>query len=216
MEQAGILENTVIIYLGDHGYLLNDHKRFEKHMMWEEAIRSPLIVRAGSLAPTSLRNDALVEFVDLASTICDAIQVDHMPDDQGLSLWPIITQQKTNHKDTVFAEFLADNKAMVATKDWKYVYSTGLRDLAQGYATGNPPMGVTHRLYDLIQDQGETRSVAKDAENREVLEAMQRTMIHTFAKTHPNANELPDGLDVNGILAWYCVPPDEGADLGAQ
>lgn len=209
-------DQTLVVYLGDHGYLLGDHGRFEKHMMWEEAIRTPFIIKAGNTSVKPVRSDVLTEFIDLASTVMDAVHVDNIAGSQGKSLWPVILQQTNQHKDTVFAEFLADNKAMVCTKEWKYIYSTGQRDLAQGYATGNPPMGVKHRLYNLIQDSGETRDVSSGPENQEVIIKLQDSMILTFMRTHPKSNELPEGLSKDEILAWFCVPPDEGAELEAR
>ncbi len=44
LEKSGLDKNTLVIYLGDQGYLLNDHKRFEKHTFWEESIKAPLII----------------------------------------------------------------------------------------------------------------------------------------------------------------------------
>lgn len=216
LKKLGLDDQTLVVYLGDHGYLLGNHGRFEKHMMWEEAIRTPLIIKAGNTSIISRRSDAMTEFIDLASTVMDAVQADAMPQSQGESLWPVILQQTNQHKDTVFAEFLADNKAMVSTKEWKYIYSTGQRDLAQGYATGNPPMGVTHRLYNLIQDPGETQDVGGEPDNQELVKKLQNTMISTFMRTHPKSNELPDGLNTEEILVWFCEPPDVGAEIDAR
>ena len=47
LKEKELYDETLIIYLGDQGYLLYDHKRFEKHSMWKESIKAPLIV-AGS------------------------------------------------------------------------------------------------------------------------------------------------------------------------
>jgi len=48
VETLGLEDNTVVIYISDNGYLLYDHKRFEKHTMWEESVHQPLIVKAGN------------------------------------------------------------------------------------------------------------------------------------------------------------------------
>ena len=213
IKELDLDEETLIIYLGDHGYLLGDHGRFEKHMMWEEAIRAPLIIKAGKATPRSFESDVLTEFIDISATITDALNIDKMQDSQGKSLWPVVIKETNHHKDTVFAEFLIDNKAMVCTKEWKYIYSSGKRDLGQGYATGNPPMGVSHRLYNLASDPLETRDVSNDPNNQRLLKKLQNSMIATFMRTHPKANELPDGLSMEEKLTWFCIPPDLGANL---
>src|SRR5262249_10225022 len=70
--------NTLIIFIGDHGYLLGHHGRFEKHCLFLEAIRAPLIIRTPPPPmppmppppPQKRRSSgALVEFIDLAPTI---------------------------------------------------------------------------------------------------------------------------------------------------
>jgi len=213
--QLGLADETLIIYIGDHGYLLNDHKRFEKHMMWEPAVGAPLIIRDGR--PEMPRScDALCEFVDLAPTIFDALDVPPMPGLQGKSLAPLLEGKANEHKDWVFSEFLADNKAMLRTREWKYIFTSGEHDLAQGYATGRKPWGVTHRLYNEISDPNETTDVSKKPENQQRLHDMQQLMIGHFLKTDPRAPQLPRGLSTDETLAFFCTPPDVGADIEAK
>src|SRR5881628_454149 len=45
LEESGQAQNTLVIFLGDNGYLLGQHGRFEKHCGYEEAIRCPLLFR---------------------------------------------------------------------------------------------------------------------------------------------------------------------------
>ncbi len=208
LDRLGLIEETLVIYIGDHGYLLNDHKRFEKHMMWEPAIGAPLIVLGGQRFKKNITSEVLTEFVDLAPTIMDALGVDQMRTHQGKSLLPVLEQKTSEHKDYVFAEFLVDNKAMVCTKKWKYIFTTGKRDLGQGYATGFGPSGIVHRLYDVANDPDETRDVSTQQENQAVLQELQQTMIQHFKETDPRAPQLPAGLSTDDILAWFCEPPE--------
>jgi choline-sulfatase len=105
---------------------------------------------------------------------------------------------------------------MVRTVKWKYIYTTGKHDLAQGYATGNPPTGIRHRLYDLEADPKETTDVSKDPANRKILEDLQQEMIRIFKETHPKTGELPGGLSIEEQLAWFCEPPDDNPNLNAR
>ena len=216
LEHAGLSENTLVVYLGDHGYLLNDHKRFEKHMMWDEAVRAPLILNAGGNHPENNIKMGMVEFIDIIPTIIDLLGVDKMPDAQGRSLAPLFQKDPYDSRDIIFSEFLADNKAMVRTENWKYIYTTGKHDLAQGYETGNPPSGVRHRLYNLALDPNETKDVSENPENAEILEELQLRMLEIFHGTHPDARDLPEGLNLEGKLAWYCEPPDDNPNLKAK
>lgn len=216
LESLGLDKNTMIVYIGDHGYLLNHHKRFEKHMMWEPAIQAPLIIQTAGKYGENRVFDQQVEFVDLVPTILDELGVASMQSLQGKSLLPILNQTTDQHKEYIFSEFLADNKAMVRTPKWKYIFTSGKRDLAQGYATGNPPSGILHRLYDQENDPNEHRDVSQSPENEQVLEELQMTLLDWFTQTHPNAYELPDGLSMDEKLTWFCEPPDVGRDLEAK
>lgn len=216
LEQVGLMEETLIVYLGDHGYLLNDHKRFEKHMMWEPAVRSPLLIRAPGLVAAGAKSEAMTEFVDLVPTVLDVLDLPQMADTQGQSLAPVLAGTQEEHKDYVFSEFLADNKAMIRTRDWKYVFTSGKRDLGQGYATGNPPPGIVHRLYYLPEDPGEQQNVAGLQRHADKLAALQQVMLDHFKRTHPRSDALPAGLSIDEALAWFCEPPDAGANLEAM
>ncbi len=209
LDKQGLADETLVIYIGDQGYLLGHHKRFEKHMMWEEAVRSPLILRPGNRCDAENEIDPICEFVDLAPTITDLLGLDQMQQVQGKSLVPLIENKTTEHKPYVFSEFLIDNKAMIRTEKWKYIFTSGVSDLGQGYATGNGPSGLMHRLYDVVNDPFEHRDVANLAENSEILKKMQNIMLNHFKQTHPFANKLPNDLSVDEQLSWFCVPPEK-------
>jgi hypothetical protein len=118
----------------------------------------------------------------------------------------------SEHKSIAFSEYLHDNMAMVCNKQWKYVFTTGSRDLGIDYQTGHGPSGIVHRLYHLEEDPLEQRSVAHVPENAEILENMQLEMLKRFEQTHPDASKCPPGLSLEGKLVWYCEPRDVGYD----
>ncbi len=214
LRKAGLDENTLVIYLGDHGYLLGDHGRFEKHMMWEEAVRAPLIMRAGNLFAADQRTDALTEFIDLVPTVTELLGVPPFPSAQGRSTVPVLENPDTTLREYVFSEFLVDNKAMIRSAQWKYIFTSGKRDLGQGYATGFGPSGVQERLYDQQNDPSETTNVADRPENQAVLIEMRQKMLTLFRQTHPKADQLPTGLSEQEQLAWFCEPVEENPDYG--
>ncbi len=215
--ESGLSDNTLVIYIGDQGYLLGHHKRFEKHMMWEQAIRSPLVLYGGSkLGNGQQVFRELTEFIDLTPSILDMLKLQGMETVQGKSFFPLINGETGHHKDIVFSEFLVDNKAMVRNDTWKYIFTSGKRDLGQGYETGNPAPGITHRLYNLEDDPQEHRDVSSKAENQEILITMQDEMLNIFRETHPDANKLPEGLSREEQLVWFCVPVEENPNLEAK
>ncbi len=214
LKEKGLYDETLIIYLGDQGYLLYDHKRFEKHTMWKESIKSPLIIAGNKNIAQNQSFNELIEFIDVAPFICEVLGVEPMEEAQGKSFYGLLTGSSYKEKDFVFAEFLEDNKAMVANRKWKYIFSTGKRDLGQGYTTGLGPSGIIHRLYDLENDPAETTNLAYKSMHTDRVSTMKEVMIQRFLETHPYADEMPDKLTIDGKLVWLCEPRDAGAEYG--
>lgn len=208
----GLEDNTLVIYISDNGYLLNDHKRFEKHTMWEEAIHQPMIVKAGKTFEKGVKKQALVEYIDVVPTIVDWIGLKPMAEAQGKSFLSVLRNETENHKDYAFAEYLEDNMAMVCTPKWKYMVTTGSRDLGIGYATGYGPSGIVHRLYNLENDPFEMHDVSKEPQNAKIVIQMQQQMLERFMETHPDAANCPKEFTLEGKLVWFCEPRDVGTD----
>lgn len=206
LERLGLRRNTMVVYVGDQGYLLGHHGRFEKHTMWEPAVRAPLLIRVPGQTPGV--SESLIEFVDLVPTALDVLGVEPMKSVQGRSFAALLIDPDSSHRESVFSEFLPDNMAMVRTQQWKYVFTSGLHDLAMGYETGNPPPGITHRLYDVIADPDEFHNLANEPGQAEVLRQLQALMLERFQDTHPMAGELPSELSMDEMLAWFCEPPE--------
>jgi len=205
VKKAGIAEKTLIVYIGDHGYLLNHHKRFEKHTMWEESVNSPLIINGYGKGAVE---ESFVEYIDLMPTLLDVIGINSMETAQGKSFLPLLKNETNTHRDFVFSEYYPDNKAMIRTKDWKYIYTTGEKDLAQGYETGNPPSGQLYKLYDQQRDPKEHNNLAEDSKNEKTINALRKKMLQVFMDTHPKADSLPSSLNINEKLSFFCKPPD--------
>jgi choline-sulfatase len=146
-------------------------------------------------------------------TILEELKVSGMTGLQGTSFVPVINGKTLKHRDSVFSEYLVDNRVMLRTTDWKYVFTTGRADLGLGYATGNPPPGITHALYDLKHDPGETKNLANDPKHKAKLQELQQALLRRFKETHPKAKELPAGASIEEALVWFCEPPDVKVSL---
>ena len=212
LRENGLEENTLVIFNGDQGYLLNEHKRFEKHTFWDESITSPLIISGGDQFPRGSQTDALVEFIDLVPTAVEALGFEPHPDFMGQSILPLLNGDVKKHRENVFAEFLQDDKAMVANQEWKYIFTSGKYDLDIGYETGYGPSGIYHRLYNIKNDPEETTNLAYDSAYWDKVYAMQDLMLEKFKTSHPYADELPEELNITGQLVWFCQPRDIGAN----
>ncbi len=215
IDRLGLRENTLVIYLSDHGYLLYEHKRFEKHTMWAEAVKAPLIVRGRGIQAGAV-SDALVEFVDVVPTAIEALGLPPMPEVQGSSFMPVLANQAAQHREYVFAEYLEDNTAMLASARFKYIFYTGKKDLGLNYQTGQPPSGIFQRLYNLEKDPKEEHNLAYLPQYDSIVQGFQHKMLQRFRQTHPDAHNEPDNMTTLGKLVWYCEPRDVGHEPGLE
>ena len=94
LDETGQADNTVVIYSSDQGFYLGEHGWFDKRWMYEESLRTPLIVRWPGVANPGTTNDDIVSNLDFAETFLDIAGVKIPADMQGRSLVPIL-QGKT-------------------------------------------------------------------------------------------------------------------------
>jgi arylsulfatase len=99
LEERGELDNTIIIFTSDHGELLGDHGLlFKGCRFFEGLVHVPLIMCfPGNWRPGS-RANGLVELVDLAPTILDAVGLPIPPEMQGTSLVPVLEGRSNGNK----------------------------------------------------------------------------------------------------------------------
>ena len=89
LDQAGLRDNTIVIYTSDQGFFLGDHNWFDKRFMYEESIRMPFLIRyPGKVKPGSV-HDAMILNVDFAPTFLEYAGLSAPADLQGRSLVPL-------------------------------------------------------------------------------------------------------------------------------
>ncbi len=71
LDSTGLMDNTVIIYTGDQGFMLGEHDYQDKRWMYEESQRMPLLVRYPKSIKAGSRSDAMIENVDFAATMLE-------------------------------------------------------------------------------------------------------------------------------------------------
>ena len=152
LKEAGLEENTIVVYSSDQGFFLGEHGWFDKRFPHEESVRMPLVVRwpgklkAGSRIPALVQNtDFLPTFLDLAGRPTPA-------DMHGSSMLPLLSGQKSRIRDAAYTHFYEDTHEHHAAA---YVaVRTDDKKLVRYYERG-----VTE-MYDLKKDPDELHNVA--------------------------------------------------------
>lgn len=71
LDETGLAENTIVIYVADQGYFLGEHGFFDKRLIYEEALRMPFVIRYPAEIPAGSRNDDIILNVDFAALFAD-------------------------------------------------------------------------------------------------------------------------------------------------
>ena len=98
LEQLEQRENTVIVLWGDHGWHLGEHQIWGKHSLFEESLRSPLIIQApgtDKISSPGETTNAIVETLDVFPTLCELTGLPVPEFAQGVSLMPQLSDPKT-------------------------------------------------------------------------------------------------------------------------
>ena len=89
LEEAGLAENTIVMYSSDQGWYLGEHGWYDKRWMYEESLRTPLLARwPGVIKPGTVNKD-IVSNLDFAQTFLDLAGAPQPDDMQGASLVPV-------------------------------------------------------------------------------------------------------------------------------
>jgi arylsulfatase A-like enzyme len=166
LEEAGLADNTIIVYSADNGYYMGNRGFAGKWSHYEESLRVPLIV-ADPRVPESQRGkvtDALALNLDLPATFLDWAGVEVPQRYQGRSLQPIVAEGKPGdwRTETFHEHFAVRNRIPafegLRNDQFKYV---------RYFDHGNYEF-----LHDLKNDPDELVNLANDPKHAETLEAM--------------------------------------------
>ena len=90
IDEDGLAENTIVVYASDQGFYLGEHGWFDKRWVFEESLRTPLLIRwPGVTRPGSISHQ-ITSLLDLSETFLDAAGLPVDPEMQGRSLLPIL------------------------------------------------------------------------------------------------------------------------------
>ena len=90
LDDEGLAENTIVVYASDQGFYLGEHGWFDKRWIFEESIRTPMLVRWPGVAKPGLANANLVSLLDLAPTFLTAARVPVPADVHGKDMTGVL------------------------------------------------------------------------------------------------------------------------------
>ena len=135
LDEHGLSDNTIVIYTSDQGFYLGEHGWYDKRFMYEESMRTPLIIRYPDGITAGQVADTLVVNLDTAPTLLDYAGVPVPPDMQGRSLRPLTLGQTPD--------------------DWRHGVYYHYYEYPHGWHSVRPHYGVRTDRYKLIHFYGE-------------------------------------------------------------
>ncbi|MFO1484399.1 MAG: sulfatase [Verrucomicrobiaceae bacterium] len=104
LKQAGLDNNTIIIFTSDHGWHLGEHRLWHKRSLFEESARVPFILAMPGMKTAGQRSDSLIELLDVFPTLCDLTGISAPKQLQGKSLRPFLENAAAEIHDAAFTQ----------------------------------------------------------------------------------------------------------------
>ena len=165
LDILSLTENTVIVFWGDHGFHLGEHGLWRKNTLFEDAVRSPLIISVPGQAHQNVNTDALVELVDLYPTLCDTCQLPIPTELEGISMVPVIEDPTQTWKTAAFSQLIRINNNTP-------VDGYTMRTEQYRYTEWGHNAQYGKELYDYHADPNEAVNIANLPENKELVEQL--------------------------------------------
>jgi arylsulfatase A-like enzyme len=161
LDESGALENTVIMLTSDNGFFFGEHNlSIERRLPYEEAIRSPLLVRFPPKVAAASTINELVSCIDIAPSILDFAGAGPGSHVQGTSFVPLLTGRKgrVRGRPCVLIENFAQDRPMpwVLDADYKAIRTDRYKLI---HWLQHPEFD---ELYDLKTDPQENRNLIRD------------------------------------------------------
>ena len=172
LEEEGLADNTIVVFLGDHGFHLGEHGLWSKYTLFEQSRRAPLIVRVPGAAGNGQVCKRLVEFVDILPTLGELSGLELPGNLEGSSFVPVLSDPGRPWKDAVFSRWHAGE----SVRTDRYLFTQWTDD------DGNE---TARMLYDHEADSDENHNIAGRPENAAIVTDLTATLAAGWRERRP-------------------------------
>jgi iduronate 2-sulfatase len=164
LDRLKLTDNTIVIFISDHGYHLGERGQWMKQTLFERSARAPLIMSGPGVTARNRSTSRVVEFLDIYPTLAEMTRLPAPAGLQGRSLTPLLRDPRTEWRHPALTQVRRGpaNAAFmgysVRTERWRYTeWDDGKR-------------GV--ELYDEADDPDELRNLAADPKHSKTVAEM--------------------------------------------
>lgn len=157
LDKYNLTENTIVVFLSDHGYHLGEHGLWMKQSLFENSARVPLVISAPRQKRPGKGSTRPVELVDVYPTLADLAGLTPPENLAGASLRPLLDDPQAKWERSAFTQVQRNGfpGRSIRTERWRYIEWDEGRKGAQ--------------LYDMEQDPGELNNLVADPQRAEAV-----------------------------------------------
>jgi N-acetylglucosamine-6-sulfatase len=176
LESNKLSEETLVMYMGDNGFVFGEHGLIDKRHMYEESMRVPFLAWCpGMIEPGSVFEE-LIQNIDIAPTVMDVAGLKTPRRMDGKSFLPILQGKKIPWRDAAFYEYYWERNFPhtptthgVRTNHYKYIHYHGIWDVDE--------------LYDLKNDPEEMANLIDSPEHQDLIKQLNSRMFEWLERT---------------------------------
>jgi len=181
LKEHGLEENTIVVYTSDQGFYMGEHGWFDKRFMYEESLKTPLMIRYPKEIKAGTKIDALVQNLDFAPTFLDYAGAEIPSDMQGESFRKLVSGETKDWRDAIY---------------YTYYEYPSIHMVKRHYGIATDRYKLIHfyydidewELYDLEKDPHEMRNVYDDPSYKSIREEM-HTKLDELRKKYKDSDE---------------------------
>jgi N-acetylglucosamine-6-sulfatase len=176
LEDKHLAEDTLVMYMGDNGFVLGEHGLIDKRHMYEESMRVPFLAWCPGMIKPGTVVEELIQNIDIGPTILDVAGLEKPARMDGKSFLPILRGKKIPWRDAAFYEYYWERNFPqtptthgVRTNRYKYIHYHGIWDIDE--------------LYDLKEDPTEMNNLIDSPEHQKLIKQLNDRMFDWLEKT---------------------------------
>jgi len=175
LEQSGQINNTLVVFTSDHGDMDGSHRFEHKTVLYEEAIKIPLIISHKGKLTEGITSDILCSnALDLYPTLLEYVGIKVPKDLNGINM---INAVKSPEQSRKYVPIESEIGRCIVTKNYRYVkYDFGKNN---------------EQLYDYVKDPLETKNHINNLDNKNVVVNLKSIFNMQWSKTQQKGNPSP-------------------------
>lgn len=162
LDNEGLAESTMVIYMGDNGFSFGEHGLIDKRHFYEESVKVPFLIRCPEIFKGGKTMQSMIQNIDVAPTILEVAGIEKPEHMQGTSIIPLLEEKHVEWRDKIFYEYYWEfdypqtpTMHGVRTDRYKLIRYHGIWD--------------TNEFYDLQEDPNEQNNLIASPDHQALI-----------------------------------------------